>query len=80
MVSEKGNMNIWVEYWKKENNQKIDTLYYAQRKEHVKWTPPDPKKIQIRYFSNIESAMAYCTLLNNQGYYTTIKQDGYKNN
>jgi len=69
-------MNIWVEYWKKENNQKINTLYYAQMKEHIKWKPPDPKKIQIRYFSNIESAMDYCTSLNDQGYYTTIKQDG----
>ena len=35
-------MNIWIEYWKKEEDRKNT---HAQMRENVKWVEPDPKKI-----------------------------------
>ena len=34
-------MNIWIEYWKKEDNRKNT---HAQMRENAKWVVPDPKK------------------------------------
>ena len=42
-------MNIWIEFWKKEDNRKNT---HAQMRENAKWVEPDPKKIIKRYNSN----------------------------
>ena len=39
-------MNIWVEYWEKEENS-INT--HAQIRELAKWKEPDPKKVSRRF-------------------------------
>ena len=65
-------MNIWIEYWEKEDNRKNT---HAQMRENVKWVDPDPKKIIKRYCQSREDANGYAKSLQEQGYHVTIKQD-----
>ena len=66
-------MNIWVEYWP---NPVQDTKYYAQSKK-VSWQTPDPKDIRRRFCQSREDASTFAKSMQEQGYYVSIKQDGY---
>ena len=65
-------MNIWIEFWKKEDNLKNT---HAQMRENVKWVDPDPKEIIKRFCQSREDANKYANSLQEQGYHVTIKQD-----
>ena len=65
-------MNIWIEYWKKEDNRKNT---HAQMRENAKWVEPDPKKIIKRFCQSREDANKYAKSLQEQDYHTIIKQD-----
>ena len=65
-------MNIWIEYWKKEDNRKNT---HAQMRENAKWVDPDPKEIIKRFCQSREDANIYANSLQEQGYHVTIKQD-----
>ena len=65
-------MNIWIEYWKKEDNRKNT---HAQMRENAKWVEPDPKKIKKRFCQSREDANRYAKSLQEQDYHTIIKQD-----
>ena len=65
-------MNIWIEYWKKEEDRKNT---HAQMRENAKWVEPDPKKIIKRFCQSREDANRYAKSLQEQGYHVTIKQD-----
>ena len=65
-------MNIWIEYWKKEDNRKNT---HAQMRENAKWIEPDPKKIIKRFCQSREDANRYAKSLQEQDYHTIIKQD-----
>ena len=65
-------MNIWIEYWKKEDNRKNT---HAQMRENVKWVEPDSKKIIKRFCQSREDANRYAKSLQEQDYHTIIKQD-----
>jgi len=65
-------MNIWIEYWKKEDNRKNT---HAQMRENAKWVDPDPKEIIKRFCQSREDANIYAKSLQEQGYHVTIKQD-----
>ena len=65
-------MNIWIEYWKKEDNRKNT---HAQMRENAKWIDPDPKEIIKRFCQSREDANKYANSLQEQGYHVTIKQD-----
>ena len=65
-------MNIWIEYWKKEDNRKNT---HAQMRENAKWVDPDPKEIIKRFCQSREDANVYANSLQEQGYHVTIKQD-----
>ena len=65
-------MNIWIEYWEKEDNRKNT---HAQMRENAKWVEPDPKKIIKRFCQSREDANIYAKSLQEQGYHVTIKQD-----
>jgi len=60
-------MNTWVEYWPKP----VTNAW------HLKWK--EPETVTTRYFPDKETAMEFCTALNNEDkYYTRIKTDGYR--
>ena len=65
-------MNIWIEYWKKEEDRKNT---HAQMRENAKWVVPDPKKIIKRFCQSREDANRYAKSLQEQDYHTIIKQD-----
>ena len=65
-------MNIWIEFWKKEDNRKNT---HAQMRENAKWVEPDPKKIIKRFCQSREDANRYANSLQEQGYHVIIKQD-----
>ena len=65
-------MNIWIEYWKKEDNRKNT---HAQMGENAKWAEPDPKKIIKRFCQSREDANRYAESLQEQGYHVRIKED-----
>ena len=65
-------MNIWLEYWKKEEDRKNT---HAQMRENIKWVEPDPKKIIKRFCQSREDANRYAKSLQEQDYHTIIKQD-----
>ena len=65
-------MNIWIEFWKKEDNRKNT---HAQMRENVKWVDPDPKEIIKRFCQSREDANKYANSLQEQGYHVIIKQD-----
>ena len=66
-------MNIWVEYWKKENIPTLNT--HAQIRENLKWVPPDPDQIQKRFCQNREEAQRFANSMQEQGHYVSIKTD-----
>ena len=66
-------MNIWVEYWKKEEKSKNT---HAQIRENAKWIEPDPKDVHKRFCQSREDANRYAESLQEQGYYVRIKEDG----
>tara|TARA_B100000029_G_scaffold506067_1_gene588103 strand:+ start:1491 stop:1706 length:216 start_codon:yes stop_codon:yes gene_type:complete len=66
-------MNIWVEYFKYDDNRKNT---HAQMKEQAKWVPPDPKDVTKRFCQSRQHASALAKSLSNQGYHVTIKTDG----
>ena len=65
-------MNIWIEYWKKEDNRKNT---HAQIRELAKWVEPDPEKIIKRFCQSREDANIYAKSLQEQGYHVSIKTD-----
>ena len=69
-------MNIWVEYFKFDDNRKNT---HAQIREQAKWVEPDPKDVRIRFCQNREDAQQFAKSMNDQGYHATIKTDGYGN-
>ena len=66
-------MNIWIEYWKKEEKSKNT---HAQIREHAKWVEPDPKDVHKRFCQSREDANRYAKSLEEQGYHVRIKEDG----
>ena len=66
-------MNIWVEYWKKEEKSKNT---HAQIRELDKWIEPDPEKIVKRFCQNMKEAQRFAKSLEQRGYHIRIKQDG----
>ena len=66
-------MNIWIEYWKKEEKSKNT---HAQIRENAKWVEPDPKDVHKRFCQSREDANRYAESLQEQGYYVRIKEDG----
>ena len=67
-------MNIWVEYWEKPRTPSLNT--HAQIREKAKWVEPDPKKIHRRFCQNMEDAHHFADRMQEQEYFTRIKQDG----
>ena len=67
-------MNIWVEYWEKPKTISLNT--HAQIREQSKWIEPDPKKIHRRFCQNMEAAHHFAERMQEQEYFTRIKQDG----
>ena len=67
-------MNIWVEYWGKDEKKLPNT--HAQIRELDKWVEPDPKKIDRRYCQNIEEAQRFAKSMEERKYHTRIKTDG----
>jgi hypothetical protein len=65
-------VNIWVEYFRYENNGKNT---WAQIRELPKWNPPDPEMIHKRFCQNREDADRFAKSMNEQGYHATIKTD-----
>ena len=65
-------MNIWIEYWKKEEKSKNT---HAQIREIAKWKEPDPKYVHKRFCQSREDANRYAESLQEQGYYVRIKED-----
>ena len=66
-------MNIWIEYWKKEEKSKNT---HAQIRENAKWIEPDPKDVHKRFCQSREDANRYAESLQEQGYHVRIKEDG----
>ena len=66
-------MNIWIEYWKKEEKSKNT---HAQIREQAKWVEPDPKDVHKRFCQSREDANRYAESLQEQGYHVRIKEDG----
>ena len=67
-------MNIWVEYWKKPRTPSLNT--HAQIREQAKWIEPDPKDVQKRFCQSREDAHRFAESMQEQEYFTRIKQDG----
>ena len=65
-------MNIWIEYWKKEEKSKNT---HAQIRENAKWVEPDPKDVHKRFCQSREAANRYAESLQEQGYHVRIKED-----
>ena len=67
-------MNIWVEYWKKED--RISLNNHAQMRENAKWVKPDEKDVFKRFCLDREQASKFAKSLQEQGYHVNIKTDG----
>ena len=68
-------MNIWVEYWKKEN--KISKNNHAQMREYSKWVEPDRKDVRTRFCQSRKDASAFAKSMQEEGYYVSIKTEGF---
>ena len=68
-------MNIWVEYWKKEN--KISKNNHAQMRENSKWVEPDRKDVRTRFCQSRKDASAFAKSMQEEGDYVSIKTDGF---
>ena len=67
-------MNIWVEYFKYNDNRNNN---HAQMKEQAKWVEPDPKDVRKRFCQSREDAAIFAKSMNDQGYHASIKTDGH---
>ena len=67
-------MNIWVEYWKKDNTPSLNN--HSQMRENAKWVRPDEKDIQKRFCQDREQASNFAKSMQEQGYHVSIKTDG----
>ena len=67
-------MNIWVEYWKKEDRVSLNN--HAQIREQAKWIEPDPKDISKRFCQDREQASQFAKSMQEQGFHARIKTDG----
>ena len=67
-------MNIWVEYWKKENKSSLNN--HAQMRENAKWVQPDKKDIRNRFCQSREDASKFAQSMQEQGFHVSIKTDG----
>ncbi len=67
-------MNIWVEYWKKEDRVSLNN--HAQMRENVKWVQPDEKNTVKRFCQTREDASTFANSMQEQGYHVSIKTDG----
>mgnify|MGYP001253389799 CR=1 FL=1 len=70
-------MNIWVEYWKIEDNRNHTKGNHAQMKEQAKWIEPNPEDINKRFCQSREDAQRFARSMNDKGYHAQIKTDGY---
>ena len=66
-------MNIWVEYWKKENKSSLNN--HAQMRENAKWVQPDKKDIRKRFCQSREDASKFAQSMQEQGHHVSIKTD-----
>ena len=66
-------MNIWVEYWKKEDRVSLNN--HAQMRENAKWVRPDEKNILRRFCQSREDASTFANSMQEQGYHVSIKTD-----
>ena len=67
-------MNIWVEYFRYEDSRKNT---WAQIRENPKWNPPNSDKSSRRFSQTREQAKTFAKSMQEQGYYVSIKQEGY---
>ena len=67
-------MNIWVEYWKKEDRVSLNN--HAQMRENAKWVQPNKKDIRKRFCQSREDANRFATAMEKEGYYVSVKTDG----
>ena len=66
-------MNIWVEYWKYEDNRNNT---HAQMKEQANWVEPNPEDIRKRFFEDRETASQFAKRMFEDGHHTRIRTDG----
>jgi hypothetical protein len=66
-------MNIWVEYWKKED--RISLNNHAQIREQAKWIEPNPEDIRKRFFDDRVSASKFAQRMTDDGYHSRVKED-----
>ena len=66
-------MNIWVEYFKYQDNRNNN---HAQMKEQAKWVEPDPSEIRKRFFEKREDASKFAQSMQEQGHMTRVRTDG----
>lgn len=66
-------MNIWVEYFKYNDNRNNN---HAQMKEQAKWVEPDPKEVRMRFCQSRDDAQRFAKSMVDQGFYARIKTDG----
>ena len=69
-------MNIWVEYWKKNNSRSLNN--HAQMRENSKWVEPDKKDVFTRFCQSRKDASAFAKSMQEEGYYVSIKTDGFR--
>ena len=50
---------------------------WAQIRENAKWNPPESDKIHKRFCQSREDANRFAKSLEEQGYHTSIKTDGF---
>ena len=68
-------MNIWVEYWKKDNTPSLNN--HGQMRENAKCVRPDEKDIQKRFCQDREQASNFAISMQEQGYHVSIKTDRF---
>ena len=66
-------MNIWLEYFKYNDDRKNN---HAQMRENAKWVEPDPKKVHKRFCQSREDANKFAQRMQDAGHHATIKTDG----
>ena len=71
-------MNIWVEYWKKNNSRSLNN--HAQMRENSKWVEPDKKDVFTRYCQSRKEAQELAKRMFEDGYHVTIKTDAIISN
>ena len=67
-------MNIWVEYWKKNNSRSLNN--HAQMRENSKWVEPDKKDVFTRFCQSRKDASEFAKSMQEQGYHARVKPDG----